>query len=296
MSLGETHYVNLFGARHRIVKIAVADSQVRDLGIFFLWDRDVRSRVILAKVKANCFPVAEIMPQIGDSAHRIGYPWNNRGNWRRVDGRFISTRLVGVKYEFSETAISGESGAPYFNAKKEVVAINWSGGKTSLLTSLDQIKSFLQESIGGIPNCRKPTAPHPPREDPPNPKVQPVDPSSGIDGLRKQIAALEKALEKLRNDFNELSKQKGPKGDKGERGTQGLVGISGTSGAKGDAGTAGLRGVDGRDGLKGDPGPERTITVIIQDSTGKQLTAPVRIPPDKNTILIPLERFKRKGQ
>ena len=285
MSLGETHYVDLFGARHRVVKIAVADSQVRDLGIFFLWDRDVRSRAILARVEANCFLIAESMPEIGDSAHRIGYPWNNRGNWRRVDGTFLATRLIGVKFEFSEPGISGECGAPYFNTKKEVIGIHWGSAEgTACLTDLDQIKSFLQESIGGIPNCNKPIAPPPPREDSPTPGVQPVDPSPGIEALRKQIATLEKALEKLRNDFNELSKQMGPRGDTGLQGTDGIDGLKGSDG------------IDGIDGLKGDPGPERTVIVIIEDSTGKQLTAPVRIPPDKSTVRIPLERFKRKGQ
>ena len=193
MSLGETHYVDLFGARHRVVKIAVADPQVRDLGIFFLWDRDVRSRAILARVEANCFLIAESMPEIGDSAHRIGYPWNNRGNWRRVDGTFLATRLIGVKFEFSEPGISGECGAPYFNTKKEVIGIHWGSAEgTACLTDLDQIKSFLQESIGGIPNCNKSIAPPPPREDSPTPGVQPVDPSPGIEALRKQIATLEK--------------------------------------------------------------------------------------------------------
>lgn len=254
--------MDLFGARYRIKKIAGTNSQVRDLAIFFLWDRDVRSSTILAKVKANCFPVSESMPQIGDSAHRIGYPWNNKGNWRRVDGRFIATRAVGVKYDFSKSAISGESGAPYFNTNKEVVAINWSGGETSMLTSLDQIRSFLQKSIGGIPNCNKAAKTSPTK---PKPKVQPVNPSPGIDGLLRRIAALEKALEKLRNDFNQLSKQEGPKGDTGRKGPQGLVGISGKNGSIGETGPTGSKGDSGSEG------PPGTITIILIGEDGNEI-------------------------
>ena len=58
-------------------------------------------------------------------------------------------------------------------------------------------------------------------------------------------------LERVREDFDEFSKQKGPKGDTGSQGSQGLVGRTGKEGPKGEDGTAGTDGVVGKDGRDG---------------------------------------------
>jgi hypothetical protein len=42
--------------------------------------------------------------------------------------------------------------------------------------------------------------------------------------------------------------------------------------------------------VKGDAGPSRTVTVIFQDSAGKQLAKPVVIPPNKSVVRVPIKR------
>ena len=92
------------------------------------------------------------------------------------------------------------------------------------------------------------------------------------------------------NNPNSRTYLRGPKGERGE--TEIIVGPTGEIGPIGGVGPMGLTGPRG---LKGDPGPARTVTVIIEDSSGNQLAIPVKIPPDKNIVRIPIERFERDG-
>ena len=69
-------------------------------------------------------------------------------------------------------------------------------------------------------------------------------------------------LERVREDFDEFSKQKGPKGDKGPQGTQGLVGRAGEKGSNGKDGTIGIKGADGIAGKDGRDGRDVDIEAI----------------------------------
>jgi hypothetical protein len=46
-------------------------------------------------------------------------------------------------------------------------------------------------------------------------------------------------------------------------------------------------------GPPGKPGPSRTVTVILTDEQGKQLTGPIEVPPGASRVKIPVVRFER---
>lgn len=69
-------------------------------------------------------------------------------------------------------------------------------------------------------------------------------------------------LERVREDFDEFSKQEGPKGDMGPQGLLGLSGASGKEGRKGKDGTTGIKGADGVAGKDGRDGRDVNMVAI----------------------------------
>lgn len=68
-------------------------------------------------------------------------------------------------------------------------------------------------------------------------------------------------------------------------------GVQGERGLTGQQGPQGLPGINGTVGPIGPTGPARSITVIFEDSTGKQLAKSVVIPPGKSTVRVPINRI-----
>ncbi len=237
------HEIRFSGHRYPARLIAKQYSDPVDIALFF----------VDGKVLFPSYHIAYESPAIGEPAWMVGSS-RNRNSYRKTNGKIQATRIVGYEYEFNRPAISGDSGGPLFVQGHRVVGVvSATDDRSTLVTTLPKIRTFLTATIGGIPGCRNSKL---------KPKEPPVKPSPGIDGLLKRIAALEAKLAAL--EAREL--------------------------LKGDEGPEGKR------GLQGEPGPARMITVIIKDTAGKQLTAPVKVPPDKDRVTIPIERFTRKGQ
>ncbi len=247
------------------------------LGIRTINEADVAILGVHYRGSLRCVPIGNLSERAGMSVVLTGYPHGDR---KRVTQARIKSRSISTGHIWIDVpVIDGESGGSVVADGCLVGIISATVDNASWATGTRAIRALLLERLGSIPKCG-----------PTETKEQPVKPATGITSLIRRIDALERKLKELRNGLHELSKQEGPKGDMGPQGSQGLVGVSGEKGAKGDTGPTGPQGADGRDG------PARTITVIIQDSTGKQLTAPVQIPPDKDTVKIPVERFYREGQ
>jgi Collagen triple helix repeat (20 copies) len=74
--------------------------------------------------------------------------------------------------------------------------------------------------------------------------------------LTDRVTASESEAQKLRSEFEVLSKQEGPQGIQGEMGPQGPQGETGPQGPKGDKGERGEKGDTGPQGPQGEAGPE----------------------------------------
>lgn len=206
------------------------------------------------------YQIAEESPGFNEPAWMVGFPVHNRGRYRETRGKIDRTNVVGYEYQFNRRALQSESGGPLFiNGFRVVGIVSAVHGSSTLVTTVPKIRSFVTSAIGGIPNCRKQKPTEPP----------PVQPLPGIAGLLKRVEALEAKLAALES-------REPRKGDRGERG---------------HAGADGKRGPDGPQGV---PGPARTVTIIFEDLDGNELLPPETIPPGKDKIRVPVERFKTK--
>jgi len=209
------HQIRFSGRRYPARLIAKKKSGPVDIALFFVDGQEF----------PQTFRIATESPASGEPAWIVGYP-RGRNSYRRTDGEIQTTRVVGYEYEFNRPAIKGESGGPLFVKHHQVVGIvTHRDRRSTLVTTLPQIRRFLTSAIGGIPNCSKPKAPPPPREESPKPKEPPVKASPGTVELLMRIEVLENEIERLRNDFAKLAKQKGPKGERGPQGEIGPAGI-----------------------------------------------------------------------
>lgn len=207
-----------------------------------------------------CYEILKSSPQLNEPAWIVGYPIFKFGSYRKLSGKISSTSITGFEYAFSKVADSGDSGGPLFTGDHKVSGIVIESSKEvgdTLVTTVPDIREFLISSIGGVPNCSKPKT-----------KKPSINTAPSIKSLLEKITLLEKRI-------IELESRQPQKGDRGERGVPGQTGLQGSQGV---------------------PGKQRTVIVILQDSTGNQLLEPIRLPPGKSTVRIPIERFTRKNK
>ncbi len=236
-----------------------------DLGLFFLPKKEL----------PNCYNIANENPDVGMKAWVVGYPANRNGRYRKTDGKIDSTDIIGQVYEFRKRGLAGESGGPLFVSGHKIVGILSSTAtnkNNTLFSGVTKIRKFLTDAIGDIPKCRVGNA-----NETPSPNGQPKDALQGLQGIPGAKGAV------------------GPRGAKGDRGSKGEDGTIDQSKV------IMLRDIISKlkariVALELQQIKPRNITIIIEDLVGKQLTTPVVIPPDKNTVRIPIERFKRDGQ
>lgn len=166
------------------------------------------------------------------------------------------------------TVREGYSGGGVFSQSGDLVGIIYggTGSNETHATDVVVLTSFVRTHLGAMPKCHSPQPPRkspkskPPAEEmPPAPPVEDAPPapvSSSV--VEDELKRLEKRIDELRRDLANLRLKKGDTGPKGDRGI---------------------------------PGPSRTVTVIFQDESGRQLTTPVVVPPDKSIIRVPIERI-----
>lgn len=229
---------------------------------------------------AECINLAVDNTKNGEEVTLIG--WG--GGVERTITAVATDEATGVS---KEPIIGGDSGGAVLNEAGELCGIIIRTGPNNYVewTPLTVIKTYLSKWEYPIPTCdcgpdiapepKTPTpAPIPTKPDPNIPTVSPEE----ITKLQAQIDALRALLAAINLEKGE----QGPRGLPGEKGEQGLQGKQGEKGEQGPPGETGKPGEDGKD---------RIITVIFEDPNGKQLAAPVVIPPDKSVVKVPIKRF-----
>ena len=208
-----------------------------------------------------CVPIATTAPAVGSQVKLVGFPGGRHVEYKHGNVRDSSLMIVGAPVR------GGYSGGGVYNSAGQLAGIIWGGNKDSThATSSSVLTSFVREHLGVLPKCHRGRQKHPPKkpgnvpppeEVPPAPPVEDLPPSPATSSLEGKLKRLEKKIDELQRDLANVRLKKGPKGDPGI------------------------------------PGPSRTVTVIFQDETGRQLTAPVVVPPDKSTVRVPIERIVR---
>lgn len=235
---------------------------------------------LITSVKvAECVPISDSNSQSGEQVKLIG--WGG--------GRQHVTTAVATSGDDgrSETpVIGGDSGGAVLNAQGELCGIIVRSDRNTGVTwtPITLIKDALAKRGLTVPVCDcdddddggcDPGNAPPDWQPAPDPRPTPA-PLPQPPGVDPEVSILRQEIETLKAQLQILS-----------------IKIT-TAGIKGETGSAGRDGEKGATGEKGEPGPPgqaRTVTVIFQDSTGKQLAAPVVIPPDKSVVKVPIERF-----
>ncbi|MBK8916426.1 MAG: hypothetical protein IPM64_17815 [Phycisphaerales bacterium] len=183
----------------------------------------------------------------------------------------------------------GWSGAPLFDEQGRVIGLchgteTCHGGSCPVFRGPSFWITFTAVRAAYDAVCDKPAD---------TPSDTPAPPDVSLQSVLQQIAELKLQIAVLGGQRGADGRD-GIDGLPGARGPAGADGPAGAPGPQGPPGARGPAGPQGPRGERGEPGPARTVTVIFEDAAGNRLAAPVVIPPDKQVVRVPIERFERE--
>lgn len=256
------------------------------------------------------YPAVDVAPALGPKGSAVwsaGYPGGTFSKARgTLDGGTVFGDRAGARFRVNIVSFGvrpGWSGAPLFDEQGRVIGLchgteTCHGGSCPVFRGPSFWITFTAVRAAYDAVCDKPADTPSDTPAPPAPPAA-ATPDVSLQAVLQQIAELKLQIavigaQRGADGRDGIDGLPGPPGARGPAGADGPQGPPGARGANGAAGPAGPAGPHGPRGEPGPPGPARTVTVIFEDAAGNRLAAPVVIPPDKQVVRVPIERFERE--